>query len=114
MEQFVFTKNGVSGGDVELTMAIMLQAHRVVLVVVLVVTMILSQWCSLSEALLNPVDAAALRQLCNRPRTDLWTNCSDSANACINSAHWPGITCDATNTSIVNMYDGLVHLLSFF
>ena len=92
-------------GEVELTMALMLQVHRVVVVVVLVVTMILSQWCSLSEALLNPVEAAALFDLCDRTGTDLWTNCSDSANACIHSANWPGITCDATNTSIINMYD---------
>jgi len=92
-------------GDVELTMALMLQVHRVVAVVVVVVTMILSQWCSISKALLNPVEAAALFVLCDRPVTDLWTNCSDSANACINTKNWSGITCDATNTSIINMYD---------
>jgi len=86
-------------------MATLLQVH-LVLVVVLAVTMILSQWCSLSEALLNPVDATALRELCDRPGTkDLWTNCSDSANACINTANWSGITCDANKTSIIDMYD---------
>jgi len=81
----------------------MLQVHRVV--VVLVVTLILAQWCSLSEAQLNPVDAAALFDLCDRPGTDLWTNCGDSANACINTAAWTGITCDVTNTSIIEMCD---------
>jgi len=91
--------------DVELTMALMLQAHRVVAVVVLVVTMILSQWCSLSEALLNSVDAAALFDLCDRPgTTELWANCSDSANACINSANWRGITCNTNKTAITIMY----------
>ena len=71
--------------------------------VVLVVTMILSH-CSLSESLLNTVDAAALFDLCDRPGTkDLWTNCNDSVNACINTANWPGVTCDATKTSIINM-----------
>ena len=84
-------------------MALMLQIHRVA-VVVLVVT-IMSQWCSLSEAQLNQVEAAALRELCDRPSIDLWRNCSDSANACINTANWDGITCDSANTSIVNMYD---------
>jgi len=82
----------------------MLQVHR--LVVVVVVTLILSQWCSLSEAQLNPVEAAALFDLCDRPGTDLWTNCGDvSANACINTARSTGITCDATKTSIIEMYD---------
>jgi len=92
-------------GDVALTMALMLQVHCGVALVVFVVTMILSQWCSLSEAQLNPVDVVALRELCDRPGTDLWTNCSDSANACTNTKNWSGITCDATNTSIINMYD---------
>jgi len=82
-----------------------MQVHRVVVVVVLVVAMILAQWCSSSEALLNPVEAAALFNLCDRPGTDLWTNCSDSVNACINTAIWTGITCDATNTSIIYLYD---------
>jgi len=85
-------------------MANMLQVHLLV-VIVLVVTMMMSQWCSLTEALLNPVDAAALRELCDRPGTDMWTNCSDSANACINIVKWTGITCDATETSIISMYD---------
>jgi len=70
-------------------------------VVVLVVTAMLSP----SYAQLNPVDAAALFDLCDRPGTDLWTNCSDSANACINTANWPGITCNASKTAIMNMYD---------
>jgi len=82
-------------------MAFLLQV-RFVVVVVLAVTMILSQWCSLSEGQLNPVDAAALKDLCDRPWTDLWTNCNDSANACINS--WEGVGCDYTNTSIMYMY----------
>jgi len=77
--------------------------HRVAVVVVFM-TIILSQWYSLSEAQLNPVEAAALFDLCDRPGTDLWLNCSDSANACINITSWPGITCDANNTSIINMY----------
>ena len=85
--------------------ALMLQVD---LVVVLVVTMILSQWCSLSEAQLNPVEAAALFDLCDRPGTDLWTNCSDSANACNNSANWPGITCNVNNTAILYMCDALI------
>jgi len=86
-------------------MTLMLQVHRVVALVVLVVTMVLAQWCSLSGAQLNPVEAAALSDLCDRPGSDLWTNCSDSANACINTANWSGITCNPTNTSIINMYD---------
>ena len=61
--------------------------------------------CSPSAALLNPADAAALLELCDRPVKDLWANCSDSANACINTAKWPGIGCDSTKTAIVNMYD---------
>jgi len=73
--------------------------------VVLIVTMMMSQWCSLSEAQLNPVEAAALFDLCDRPGTDLWTNCSDSANACINTANWTGVFCDANNATIVRMYD---------
>ena len=77
---------------------------QVDLVVVLVVTMMMSQWCSLSEAQLSPVEAAALFDLCDRPGTDLWANCSDSANACINTPNWSGITCDASNTTILNMY----------
>jgi len=83
----------------------MLQVH-LVLVVVLVVTMMLSQWCSPSEAQLNPVEAAALKDLCDRPgTTDLWTNCSDSMNACINTAKWAGITCNPNKTAIIKMYD---------
>jgi len=87
-------------------MALMLQDHRVA-VIILVVTVLLSQWChgSLSEAQLNAVDAAALFDLCDRPGTDIWTNCSDSANACINAAIWSGITCDAAKTSIIGMFD---------
>ena len=73
--------------------------------VVVVIVLMMSQWCSLSEAQLNPVDVAALRDLCDRPDTDLWANCSDSANACINSANWTGIDCDITQTAIVSMYD---------
>jgi len=73
--------------------------------VMLAVTMMMSHWCSLAEAQLNPVDAVALFDLCDRPGTDLWTNCSDSANACIDTANWSGITCDATKTAIVGMYD---------
>jgi len=84
----------------------MLQIHPVLAVVVFVVTIIWSQRCSLSEAQLNAVDAAALFDLCDRPgTTDLWTNCSDSANACINSAKWTGITCNTNRTAITNMYD---------
>jgi len=78
----------------------MLQVDHAV-VIVLVVTMMTSK----SEAQLNSADAAALFDLCDRPGMDLWTNCSDSANACTNSANWPGVVCDATNTSILNMYD---------
>jgi len=81
----------------------MLQAHRVA-ALVLVVTMILSQWCSLSEAQLNQVESAALFDLCDRPGTDLWTNCNDSANACINTDNWEGIICDANKTAIIKMY----------
>jgi len=96
------TRYGVAG-DVELHwIAFLLQVH-LVLVVVLVVPMMLSQWCSLSEALLNPVEVAALLDLCGT--TNLWTHCSDSANACINSANWTGITCNANNTSIISMSD---------
>jgi len=74
-------------------------------VVVLVATVMMSQWWSPSYAQLNPVDAAALFDLCDRPGTDLWTNCSDSANACINTNNWSGITCNANDTAIVSMYD---------
>jgi len=84
---------------------LLLQIHRVVAVVVLVATMMLAQWCALSEAQLNPVDIAALFDLCDRPGTDLWTNCSDSANACINTLNWQGIACNANKTAIINMYD---------
>jgi len=80
-----------------------------VTVVVIVVTM----W-PLSEAQLNPVEAAALFDLCDRPGTDLWTNCNDSANACINSVNWTGITCNANKTAIVNMYDTLIGSLTSF
>ena len=72
-------------------------------VVVLVVTMILLQCCSPSGAQLNPVDAAALFDLC--AGTNLWSNCSDSVNACINIANWSGISCDNSTTSVVVMYD---------
>jgi len=94
-------------------MTFMLQVHRVA-AVVLVVTMALSHWCSLSEAQLNAVEAAALFDLCDRPGTDdLWANCGDSANACINAENWPGIDCDTTKTSIINMYadDGSPHII---
>jgi len=77
------------------------------MVMILGVMVMMSHWCSLSEAQLNPVEAAALFDLCDRPGADLWSNCSDSANACINTANWSGIVCDATNTSIVTMYDWL-------
>ena len=70
-----------------------------------VVVLVLSQWCFLSEAQLNPLDASALFDLCDRPGYDLWDNCSDSANACIDPANWTGVKCDATNTAIVRMYD---------
>jgi len=83
----------------------MLQVQRVMPVVVLVMTMILSKWCLLSAAQLNAVDAAALIELCHRPGADRWTNCSDSANACINPANWSGIKCDDTNTSIIEVCD---------
>ena len=76
-----------------------------VAMVVLIMMVMMSQWCSPSEAQLKPVDAAALFDLCDRPGTDLWANCSDSANACIHTADWTGITCDVSNTSILNMYD---------
>jgi len=76
----------------------------VVAVAVLVATVILSQWCSSSDAALNAVDAAALFDLCDRPGKDLWVNCSDSANACVNSANWTGVDCNANKTAIVNMY----------
>jgi len=65
-----------------------LQVHLCV-VVLLVVTIILSLSCSPSEAQLNPVEAGALFDLYDRPGNDLWANCSDSANACINTADWP-------------------------
>jgi len=79
---------------------------RLMAMLVLVVTMTMLLWSSPSEAQLNPVEAAALFDLCDRPGTkDLWQNCSDSANACINTANWTGIICDATNTSIISMYD---------
>ena len=75
-------------------------------VVALVVTMFMLQWCLLTEAQLSPVDAAALFDLCDRPgTTGLWPNCSDSANACINTANWTGVNCDANKTSIVRMCD---------
>jgi len=79
----------------------LLQVHRVA-VAVLVVAMIVSQWCSLAEAQLNPVEVAALFDLCDRPGTDLWANCSDSANACTNN--WTGIDCNANKTAVINMY----------
>jgi len=72
---------------------------------VLVVIMLLPQWCSLTEAQLNPVDAAALRDLCDRPGTDLWNYCSESANACTDTVNWPGIVCNANKTAITGMYD---------
>ena len=81
-----------------------MQVHREVVVLNIVVTLMLSQWCSLSEAQLNPVEAAALTELCDRPGNDLWVNCSDSTNACINNDFWQGIECDPSNTSIVVMY----------
>ena len=80
-----------------------------VTVVILVVTL----W-PLSKAQLNPVEAAALFDLCDRPGYDLWTNCSDSANACINSVNWTGITCNANMSAIVNMYDTLIGSLKSF
>jgi len=83
----------------------MLKVHLVA-VVVLVMMVVMSP----SQAQLNAVEAAALFDLCDRPGTDLWANCSDSANACINKANWTGITCNANNTSILNMYDGLLRL----
>jgi len=83
---------------------LVLKVDRMV-VVLLVVTVMMSQWWSLSFAQLNTVDAAALFDLCDRPGNDLWTNCSDSPNACINTANWTGITCDANKTAIVNMSD---------
>jgi len=85
-------------------MAFLLQVHLNI-VVLLVVTIILSLSCSPSEAQLNPVEAGALFDLCDRPVTDLWANCSDSANACINTANWPGVGCAANNTAIVTMCD---------
>jgi len=63
---------------------------------------------SVSEAKLNPVDVAALFDLCDRPGIDLWPNCSDAYNACINTANWTGITCDKNQTSIVKMYAWVV------
>jgi len=77
-------------------------------VMILGVMVMMSHWCSLSAAQLNPVEAASLFDLCDRPGRDLWTNCSDSANACINTANWSGIVCDATKTFIVTMYYWLV------
>jgi len=82
-----------------------LQVHLVA-VVVAVVTILLSQLCLPSEALLNPVEAAALFDLCDRPGVDLWDNCSDSANACINAAKWGGITCNANKDAIISLYVG--------
>jgi len=73
-------------------------------VIVLVMMVMMTQWCSPAEAQLNPVEAAALTELCDRPGTDFWVNCSDSANACI-SPSWAGIDCNANKTAIVNMYD---------
>jgi len=83
---------------------LVLKVDRVAVVVLVVTLMTLQRW-SLSFAQLNPVDAAALYDLCDRPGTDLWANCSDSANACINTANWTGVTCNASNTAIVSMYD---------
>jgi len=79
-----------------------LQVNAVVVVVL--VTVLLLECCSPSEAQLNPVDEAALFDLCDRPGTDLWANCSDSANACTNTANWTGVDCDATKTAIVTMF----------
>ena len=76
--------------------------------VVLFIAVMISQRCSPSEAQLNAVDAAALFDLCDRPGTDIWSNCSDSANACINAANWTGITCNANMTAIVMMYDRFI------
>ena len=78
----------------------MMKGNLVAAVVLAVTAMMLR-----SEAQLNPLESAALFDLCDRPGTDLWANCSDVANACINRANWSGITCDASNTSIVVMYD---------
>jgi len=78
----------------------MLKVHLVAVVVLVMMVMM-----SPSEARLNTVEEAALFELCDRPGTDLWANCSDSANACINKADWTGITCDINNASILNMYD---------
>ena len=76
------------------------------LVVVLVVTMMLSLWILPSEAQLNLAEVSALFDLCDRPGIEkLWTNCSDSANACDNSANWPGIICNGNKTAILTMYD---------
>lgn len=75
------------------------------MVVVVLIAAGVSLFCSPSEAQLNPVDAGALLDLCERPGTDLWANCSDAANACVNSMNWIGISCDATNTAIVAMCD---------
>jgi len=77
---------------------------QVNLVAVVLLTVLLLEWCSPFAAQLNPVDAAALFDLCDRPGTDLWKNCSDSANACTNTANWTGISCDATKTAIVTMF----------
>ena len=97
-----------SYGEVELTwMAFMLKVLKVCRVaVVVLVVMIVSPWCSGSEAQLVPAEAAALKDLCDRPGKDLWKNCSDAANACINTTtNWPGIVCDPNNTAIIRMYD---------
>jgi len=83
------------------------------LVVVLIVTAMVSQWWSPCEAQLNIFEAEALYDLCSRPMTDLWANCSDAANACINTTNWAGITCNANKTAIVTMYDSTMSSLNF-
>jgi len=102
MEIFLFTHCLYDGTDLN---------GACLLKVSLVLMVLMSLWYAPSMAQLNPLDAAALFDLCDRPGTsDLWANCSDSANACINTANWAGITCDSNKTSIVMMYASLVRL----
>jgi len=92
-----------SCGVIDLTECFYVQMLKLDLV--LVVAVVMSMMMSPSEAQLNTVDAAALFDLCDRPGTDLWPNCSDSANACINTNNWAGITCDFNQIAIVGMYE---------
>jgi len=72
--------------------------------VVMVCVALLSLSPQLQAAQLNPVEASALQDLCIRPGTNRWSNCSDTANACNDPDSWFGIECNAANDSIISMY----------